>query len=230
MVIRPYPIRISNVTKNNDFIYSGKIGNSAPLTWSNINYASLYGGYAFPGNIEEYLNEKKAKKKLKEMLSRCDKKYLIQLFGPNYKKYDYENLTSIQYIELERLMHKTLGQSAYYSEILDLPYSNYLIDLSEQTTVTKMERRVFDIDINQLTQNCKINTPYGLYLNFVHHLNCELQGEKGEFNSYHFDRYLKEYFSWLECMTNTEILALGTGAKNGERILRKELIKKQSII
>lgn len=43
---------------------------------------------------------------------------------------------------------------------------NTIIDQSEQTTVTKMERRIFDLDINKLKNNCRINTPSSLYLNF----------------------------------------------------------------
>ena len=41
----------------------------------------------------------------------------------------------------------------------------------------------------------------------------------------YFNRYLREYFDWLERETGVEISALGTGAKNKERILKKELVK-----
>ena len=87
-----------------------------------------------------------------------------------------------------------------------------------------MERRVFDLDINKLKTNCQINTPSSLYLNFFQHLNLDYEGEKGNFEDYYFNRYLREYFSWLESNTDVEISALGTGAKNGERILKKNLV------
>ena len=41
----------------------------------------------------------------------------------------------------------------------------------------------------------------------------------------YFNRYLKEYFDWLERETGVEIFALGTSAKNGDRILKKTLVK-----
>ena len=98
--------------------------------------------------------------------------------------------------------------------------TNTIFDKSEQTTVTKMERRVFDLDINKLKTNCKINTPSSLYLNFFQHLELDFQGKIGNFEDYYFNRYLREYFNWIESNTNTEISALGTGCKNNERILK----------
>lgn len=234
MAIRPYPIRISNITKSGEYIYSGGFGkgNSIPLTWSNINYASLYGGYAYPGNIDCFLDINLAHQYVQIMYDNCSELYLLQLFGPNYKNINLYNLKPIQYIELERLMFKSNGVNSYNSRILKLPClfnsdtgDNYLIDLSEQTTVTKMERRIFDIDIDQLKQNCRINSPYGIYLNFVQHLDYDLFRKSGKYEDFYFDRYFREYISWLESNTNTDVLALGTGAKNGERILKKSLIK-----
>ena len=102
---------------------------------------------------------------------------------------------------------------------------NTIFDQSEQTTVTKMERRIFDLDIRKLKTNCQINTPSSLYLNFFQQLDLDFKGEKGNFEDYYFNRYLREYFSWLESETNVEISALGTGPKNGDRILKKTLVK-----
>ena len=102
---------------------------------------------------------------------------------------------------------------------------NTVFDQSEQTTVTKMERRVFDLDIKKLKTNCQINTPSSLYLNFFQHLGLDFKGESGNLEDYYFNRYLREYFDWLERETGVEISALGTGAKNGERILKKTLVK-----
>jgi hypothetical protein len=64
--------------------------------------------------------------------------------------------------------------------------------------VTKMERRVFDL---------------------------EYKGEKGNFEDYYFNRYLREYIDWLESETKIKVSALGTGVKNGERILKRRLVK-----
>ena len=108
----------------------------------------------------------------------------------------------------------------------DIEYApNTIIDQSEQTTVTKMERRIFDLDINKLKNNCRINTPSSLYLNFFQHLCYDFKGEKKDFDEYYFDRYLREYFNWLERETDTEISALGTGARNGEKILKRTLVR-----
>ena len=100
-----------------------------------------------------------------------------------------------------------------------------IFDQSEQTSVTKMERRVFDLDIMKLKTNCKINTPSSLYLNFFQHLGLQYMGACGNFNDYYFNRYLREYFNWLESETGVLISSLGTGPKNGERILKKSLVK-----
>jgi hypothetical protein len=88
-----------------------------------------------------------------------------------------------------------------------------------------MERRVFDLDISKLKNNCRINTPSSLYLNFFQHLQLEFKGTKGNYNDFYFNHYLREYLNWLESETNVEISALGTGAKNGEVIKRKRLVK-----
>ena len=128
-------------------------------------------------------------------------------------------------------MYKTRGFTEYETQLIDIPMidsdfpPNTIFDQSEQTTVTKMERRIFDLDISKLKTNCLINTPDSLYLNFFQHLSLEFKGEKGNFDDYYFNRYLREYFDWLEEETGVEISALGTGAKNGERILKKNLVK-----
>ena len=88
-----------------------------------------------------------------------------------------------------------------------------------------MERRIFDLDIHKLKNNCRINSPYGLYLNFFQHLDYNFFETVGDFNKMYFNHYQREYLSWLENETGAEILALGTGAKNKECILKKELIK-----
>ena len=51
-------------------------------------------------------------------------------------------------------------------------------------------------------------------------------GLTGNYNDIWFDKPLRVYLDWLESETGVDISALGTCAKNGERILKKELVKK----
>ena len=230
MVIRPFPIRISNITSSGEFIYSGNYGNGDELTWTEINIATLYGGYPHRSIIDCYNSFLKIKK-IKKLLSHCPEIYLKQTFGENYKSIKIDEITLLEALELERLMYKARGIQEYQTRLIELPMfdkdfpPNTIIDQSEQTTVTKMERRIFNLDIKKLKLNCQINNPYVLYLNFFQHLGLEYKGEKGNFENYYFNRYLREYFDWLERNTQVEIAALGTGPKNMERILKKPLIK-----
>ena len=230
MVIRPFPIRISNITSSGEFIYSGNYGNGDELTWTEINIASLYGGYPHRSIVDCYNSFLKIKK-IKKLLSHCPEIYLKQTFGDNYKSIKIDEITLLEALELERLMYKARKIQEYQTRLIELPMfdkdfpPNTIIDQSEQTTVTKMERRIFDLDIKKLKLNCQINNPYVLYLNFFQHLGLEYKGEKGNFENYYFNRHLREYFDWLERNTQVEIAALGTGPKNMERILKKPLIK-----
>lgn len=230
MVIRPFPIRISNITSSGEFIYSGNYGNGDELTWTEINIASLYGEYPHRSIIDCYNSFLKIKK-IKKLLSHCPEIYLKQTFGENYKSIKIDEITLLEALELERLMYKARKIQEYQTRLIELPMfdkdfpPNTIIDQSEQTTVTKMERRIFDLDIKKLKLNCQINNPYVLYLNFFQHLGLEYKGEKGNFEDYYFNRYLREYFDWLERNTQVEIAALGTGPKNMECILKKPLIK-----
>ncbi len=230
MVIRPFPIRISNVTRSGQFIYTGDYGKGAELTWTQINLAAMYGGYPHCGDIDCYPNYLNTKR-MKKIISHCPEFYLKQVFGENYKSRKIESISLLQALELERLMYKARGLSKYETKLIDITMinsdfgQNIIIDQSEQTTVTKMERRVFDLDISKLKINCLINNPSSLYLNFFQHLGLDYKREKGNFEDYYFNRYLREYFDWLESETNTPISTLGTGSRNGERILKKKLIK-----
>ncbi len=230
MVIRPFPIRISNITKAGEFIYTGGYGKGEELTWTQINLASMYGNYPCNGDVE-CLPYNINLNRVKKLISQCPEIYLKQLFGNDFRNIKVSDLKILQILELERLVYKSKGFSDYESHFLesgmfdkDFP-NNTIFDQSEQTSVTKMERRVFDLDISKLKTNCRINTPSRLYLNFFQHLGLDYKGEIGNYNDYYFNRYLREYFSWLEGETNVEISALGTGARNGERILKKSLIK-----
>lgn len=230
MVIRPFPIRISNITKSGEFIYTGNYGKGEELTWTQINLASMYGGYPYNGDVEclpYNINLSRVKKLIRE----CPEIYLKQLFGNNFRNIKVSDLKLLQLLELERLVYKSKGFNDYESHFLELGLfdkdfpDNTIFDQSEQTTVTKMERRVFDLDIAKLKNNIRINTPSGLYLNFFQHLGLEYKSEIGNFDDYYFNRYIRNYFDWLESETDVEISALGTGAKNGERILKKNLVK-----
>ena len=231
MVIRPFPIRISNITKSGEFIYTGDYGKGEELTWTQINLASMYGSYPIEGDVE-CLPYNINLSRVKKLISQCPEIYLKQLFGNDFRKIKISDLKILQILELERLVYKSKGCSDYESRFLEMDMfdkdfpPNTIFDQSEQTTVTKMERRVFDLDIAKLKTNCRINTPSSLYLNFFQHLGLYYKGNIGNFNDFYFNRYLREYFGWLESETGVEISALGTGAKNGERILKKELVKK----
>lgn len=226
MVIRPFPIRISNITKFGEFIYTGNYGRGEELTWTQINLASMYGSYPCNGDMD-CLPYRVNLDRVKKLISQCPEIYLKQLFGTDFRNIKISNLQILQILELERLVYKSKQIDTYKSQFLELEaFNNTIIDQSEQTTVTKMERRIFDLDISKLKTNCRINTPSSLYLNFFQHLGLDYKNEIGNFNDYYFSKYLMEYFNWLEGETGIEISALGTGAKNGERILKKSLVKK----
>lgn len=225
MVIRPFPIRISNITKSGEFIYTGNYGRGEELTWTQINLASMYGSYPCNGDMD-CLPYRVNLDRVKKLISQCPEIYLKQLFGNDFRNIKINNLQILQILELERLVYKSKQIDTYKSQFLELEaFNNTIIDQSEQTTVTKMERRIFDLDISKLKTNCRINTPSSLYLNFFQHLGLDYKNEIGNFNDYYFSKYLMEYFNWLEGETGIEISALGTGAKNGERILKKSLVK-----
>lgn len=225
MVIRPFPIRISNITKSGEIIYTGDFGNGEELVWTQINLATMYGGYPFNGDVECF-NSYLSIDKLKRIMAHCPEIYLKQVLGENYKSTNLENITLLQALELERLMYKSKGLTTYETKLIQLPKfdkdfgRNIIIDQSEQTTVTQMERRVFDLDIAKLAINCKLNTPSSLYLNFFEHLGVEYRGEAGDFKDYYFNNYLREYFNVLEDKTEVPISVLGTGPKNNERIIK----------
>lgn len=229
MVIRPFPIRISNITKSGEFIYTGDYGKGEELTWTQINLASMYGSYPYNGDVE-CLPYNINLSRVKKLIRKCPEIYLKQLFGNNFRNIKVSDLKILQVLELERLVYKSKGFNNYESHFLELGMfdkdfpDNTIFDQSEQTTVTKMERRVFDLDIAKLKNNIRINTPSSFYLNFFQHLTLEYKEVKGNFEDYYFNRYIRNYFDWLESETDVEISALGTGAKNGERILKKQLI------
>lgn len=225
MVIRPFPIRISNITKTGAIISSGNYGNSEELTWTQINLCAKLGTYPFKGDIDLfdcYLT----KKIIDELLEISSEQSLKQVFGNNYNHIEASKVTVLEALELERLFYKENNTPRYISRIITFPESEspYIEDLSEQTTVTQKERRIFDIDINNLKRYLQINESYGLYLNFFQQLSLDYAHQKGNFSSYAFNTYLSNYLDWLEDETKTEILALGTGAKNNERIIKKSLI------
>lgn len=168
MVIRPFPIRISNITKSGEFIYTGNYGKGEELTWTQINLASMYGSYPYNGDVE-CLPYNINLNRVKKLISQCPEIYLKQLFGNNFRNIKVSDLKILQILELERLVYKSKGFSDYESHFLELEMfdkdfpNNTIFDQSEQTTVTKMERRVFDLDIAKLKNNMRINTPSSLY-------------------------------------------------------------------
>ena len=234
MVIRPFPIRISNITKSGDIIYTGAYGTGQELTWTEINIASKFGWYPYKGMLDDLKIEDEYDflEYVREDLERCPEIYLKQIFGEKYKDVNPKNVTLIQALEMERLYYKSIKEREYESSYIDLPLEESkdcptcIYDLSEQTTVTKMERRVFDLDIEKLKNNCRINTPSSLYLNFFQHLSYAHKGLKGNYKDIWFDKPLRVYLDWLESETGIDVSILGTGPKNGENIKIKELIMK----
>ncbi|MCH5167025.1 MAG: adenylosuccinate synthetase [Erysipelotrichales bacterium] len=251
MVIRPFPIRISNVTKDGAYMFTGSYGTGAELTWSEVNLASQNGVYPFRNNcpreiyyefayhaksiLDESINE------IIEMYNMLPVIYKIQLLnGVERETLEKNEINLILALEIERIYHKIKGERAYKSIVIKRINNNgrvfespdYIItDLSEMTSVTKKERRIFDLDIYKLKNNVRINNPHGLYLNFFQQFDYGLFEKQGNYedikNKYlvNYDN-IDRYIEWLESETNTSVLSLGTGAKNGEVIKRLEMIKK----
>jgi adenylosuccinate synthase len=193
MVIRPFPIRISNTTNIGQTIYSGNYGTSRELTWSHINVGAALGLY--PTTLEE--------------------------FGYDIVALEEERRREEAYFK-EEVGDDTARCDGYYSEILQMYITNY----AEYTTVTKKERRIFDLDINQLKKNIYINTPTSLYLNFFQQLNSEYEGLKGKYDDIYIDKYQREYLYWLEEETGVPVTMLGTGPDLDEYIIRKQYTRK----
>ena len=199
MVVRPFPIRISNITKDGAIIYTGAYGTGRELTWTEINIAAQF-GYPYEGLLDEYridYHKSELYDYVREDLSRCPDIYLKQIFGENYIEIKPSDVTLLQALEMERLYYKSIGKREYESNYIELPLREtkdkptFIYYLSEQTTVTKMERRVFDLDIQKLKSNCKINTPSSLYLNFFQHLSYIHKGLKGNYDDIRFDKPLR---------------------------------------
>jgi len=148
----------------------------------------------------------------------------------SYKDFDFNNITIEQALEVERKIVSEGYGMPYESKIIN----EMLIELSEKSTVTKRERKIFDLDIKKLRNNVRINQPRTIYLNFFQQLNINYEDEVGNWEDYWFDHYLENYLDWLQDelrseLANTpssdvEIAALGTGAVSGMCIKKRELI------
>ncbi len=232
MVVRPFPIRISNYTKTGEKIYTGDYGEGRELTWTEINLAALFGSYPYK-EIEYSFESRLTLNKVKRIINRVPKIYLRQVLGEDYENRKIESITLLEALELERLMYKSINIDEYEIELIEVPFisndrpDNTIIDLSENTTVTKMERRIFDLDIERLKENCRIEDPSSLYLNFFQYLDYKYSGITANFENCWFEKPIREYLRWLEHETGVDISALGTGSMAGERITKdKQYIKK----
>lgn len=225
MTIRPFNIRISNITESGAIISSGNYGDAQELTWTQINLCAKTGNYPFLGDIDLF-DCHLTLSIVEELLNISSEQTLKQVFGQNYNRIDSDNVTTLKALELERLFFKENNTSKYISKIITFPdnESPYIEDLSEETTVTKKERRIFDMDINKLKRYLRNNDSYGLYLNFFQQLSLEYAHKCGSFAEIEFNKNIRRYLDWLEDSTKTEIIQLGTGAKNNERIIKKSLI------
>lgn len=219
MVIRPYPIRISNITADGAIIYTGAYGNGVELTWTQINLGAKY-GISPMGDFRHLTVDKDY---MDFLLSVSSPAALKQVFNGRIPN----NIVPLQFLELERLYFKSNNQSKYVSKILPPDITDpYVYDLSEMTSVTNMERRVFSLDIDKLKNNVRMNSPYCLYFNFLQQLDLRFSSKSGTFEQAKLTCFIKKYLSEIEEATNTEILALGTGSRNGEVIKKKSLIKR----
>lgn len=224
LVIRPFPIRISNITNDHKVIYTGWYGTGKELTWTQINLAAKCGFYPIECDFELYPNNFDDGLKM-ELLSKASKVSLMQIFGCEFEQVNLADITILDALEMERLINKEKGIREYISNVVDFSDLGdpVIKDLSEITTVTKMERRIFDLDIEKLRNNCRINDPMGIYLNFFQHLDLQYADSVGNFDMHYINRYLREYLNWIEENTGCDIIALGTGNRDGQRINVKSL-------
>lgn len=223
MVIRPFPIRINDITRDGAYIYTGGYGSADKLTWSHINFASKFGVYPTLDQFSDY-EEISDEIKIK-LLNQTTNRDKLQIFGINYANVSVSDVTVVDALEMERLINKRMGIRKYISGVIDLSglEDPYLTDLSEITSVTRMERKIFDLDIRKLKQNVRMNDPDGIYLNFFQHLNIDFAHKTGEYENVDIDRYVREYLNWLETTLGVDLNYLGTGKINHECIKKKEL-------
>ena len=225
MVVRPFPIRINDITNEGKFVFTGSYGSGASLTWSNINIGAKLGFYptAFDFDLFDNMLNDDLKNKL---LNASEKRSLMQIFCERYKDITLSDINLIDALEMERLIYKGKGIREYVSKVIDLSHLDdpTLRDLSEMTSVTKLERKIFDLDINKLKSSVRINDPDCLYLNFFQHLDLEYEKCCGDYKEFLINRYIREYLNWLESSLGVDISTLGTGSKNNEYIKRRELI------
>ena len=252
LVIRFLPIRINNITNNNQYMYTGDNGNSIPLTWSEVNIQMSNGGVVVPLRVvgeEQYLFINHAKSTLKENISQIinmynglpiDKK--LQLFNGNpIESIDINNISLIDALEIERMYHKQQGEKKYVSKVIERESTNgrifdskeyEIIDYSEQTSVTKRERRIFTPDLSLLKEYVDINKPANIFINFAQHASKGIEGQKGDFDSLKnvtsIDYYnLLALTQLIENETKSNVIGFGTGPKNDEfvSIKGKQLLR-----
>lgn len=163
MVIRPFPIRISNEIYDGSQIFSGNYGTSPELSWDQINIGAYLGQYP----------------------------------------------TVIDDNDIEE-------------------WKDVVPDLTEYTTVTKKKRRIFDLDIERLKRTVERAHPTEIYLNFFEQLDSDYQNAHGVYTgdgNIYFDKYRREYLSWLESELGVPIMTLGTGPEYKHYINRKPYVK-----
>lgn len=102
--------------------------------------------------------------------------------------------------------------------------------LNELTSVTKKQRRIFDIDLKLLKENIEDNDPNELYLNFFEYHDYTLHGISGKYSGcsdedIYLSKYLRTYLDWLEDELNVPITMLGTGADFMHYIDRRPYVK-----
>ena len=97
MVIRPFPIRISNITHDGKYIYTGAYGTGEELTWTQVNLASMFSSYPCHGDVECYENYMQLRRKrLQKLMRQCPEVYLKQLFGSDFRHKSVDSLTLLE--------------------------------------------------------------------------------------------------------------------------------------
>lgn len=89
--------------------------------------------------------------------------------------------------------------------------------LIEMTTVTKRVRRVFTYSPSQVAKFCECNKPDWLFLNFMQYVSSKDSGVNTYFD---LTTEAKNFIDLVERTSNTPVLMIGTGAKDGEVICR----------
>lgn len=89
------------------------------------------------------------------------------------------------------------------------------VELSETTTVTKKTRRVFEMSWDRLEYVSTLNRPTGIILNFAQYIDWDIKGKTSVSD---ITPKVREFIHFVEKVTGTKVVLIGTGYKNSEII------------